>query len=72
MDIRTIIKTAGGPSKVAAALRLTHPTIIGWSRVPAEHAITVSRLTGIPVHELRPDVFPAPLPSSPTPAQEAA
>lgn len=36
-------------------------TALRWQfRVPAERALAVSEVTGIPLHELRPDVFPAP------------
>lgn len=31
-----------------------------WKRVPAEHVETVAEITGIPPHELRPDVFRVP------------
>lgn len=31
--------------------------------VPAEWCATIERATGVPVHELRPDIFPAPSPS---------
>jgi DNA-binding transcriptional regulator YdaS (Cro superfamily) len=57
------IKAAGGPTKLAKALGLDHSTIIGWrraGRVPAERVRAVSAATGIPPHELRPDLFDAP------------
>lgn len=30
------------------------------NRVPAERVLTVSRVTGIPPHQIRPDLYPAP------------
>lgn len=31
-----------------------------WERVPPRRCQTIHRLTGIPLHELRPDVYPPP------------
>ncbi|MBL7237682.1 MAG: helix-turn-helix domain-containing protein [Komagataeibacter hansenii] len=63
MDTREIIRLAGGPSKVARASGRHHATVIGWARIPAEHVLTIARMSGISPHEIRPDVFgsdPAP------------
>ena len=58
MDIKGIIRQAGGPSRVAKATGLrSHATVIGWRRVPAEHARTVARMAGLTPRDLRPDVF---------------
>lgn len=57
MDTREIIRLAGGPSKVARASRRHHATVIGWARIPAEHVLTIARMSGISPHEIRPDVF---------------
>jgi DNA-binding transcriptional regulator YdaS (Cro superfamily) len=40
-----------------------HSTVCGWRRnaaqqVPVHHARTISKLLGIPLHEIRPDVWP--------------
>lgn len=37
-------------------------TITRWERgrVPAERVLDVERVTGVPRHELRPDLYPAP------------
>jgi DNA-binding transcriptional regulator YdaS (Cro superfamily) len=60
MKITEIIKAAGGPTKLARGLGLHHTTVLGWRHVPAERAAEVSRITGIPRHELRPDLWEAP------------
>ena len=60
MNVKDIIKAAGGVTSVARTLGIKHPSVCGWRRVPAEHVMAVSRLTGIPPHQLRQDVFPAP------------
>jgi DNA-binding transcriptional regulator YdaS (Cro superfamily) len=44
-------------TKLAAHLGINPSAIPQWKRVPAHHAHRVSDITGIPVHELRPDVF---------------
>jgi DNA-binding transcriptional regulator YdaS (Cro superfamily) len=62
MDIKSIIRAAGGPTKLAKALGRRHTTILGWKRVPAEHAAAVSCITSIPRHEIRPDLWEKPEP----------
>lgn len=59
MNTREIIRRAGGPLKVAKAVGRHHATVIGWHRVPAEHVRTVSRMSGLSPHIIRPDVFGA-------------
>ena len=53
-----------GSTAVALGRRLdvSHSTILRWAagRVPAERARAVSDATGIPLHELRPDLFDPP------------
>lgn len=51
---------AGGPTGLARKLGdLTSQAISQWRRVPAERVLDVERETGIPRHELRPDIYPA-------------
>lgn len=63
MDLRAVtqsaINEAGGGAKLARALKLHRQAVYQWSRVPAEHVFTVEKLTGIPRHKLRPDLYPA-------------
>lgn len=61
MDIKQIIRSSGGPSKIGKEISRHHTTVLKWERVPAEHVLAVSRLSGIPVWKIRPDVFPAPI-----------
>ena len=73
MDIKQIIRAGGGPSKLGAAVGRKHSSVIAWTRVPAEHAATVERVTGIPRHVLRPDLWDVPAGYAPaSPAQSAA
>lgn len=57
----------GRRQKLADALNIYASALSQWNQVPATRATEVSDITGIPLHELRPDVFPAP-----TKAGEAA
>jgi DNA-binding transcriptional regulator YdaS (Cro superfamily) len=47
----------GRRKRLAVALGI-HPSAVSmWSRVPGERLGDVSRITGIPMQELRPDIF---------------
>lgn len=52
---------AGGPSGLAKAIGgITPQAISQWDRVPAERVLQVERATGVPRHDLRPDIYPDP------------
>ena len=44
--------------KVARALGVTHGAISQWRHVPATRVLAVEKITGIPRHRLRPDLYP--------------
>jgi len=48
----------GTMAKVAAACGVSWAAVWQWGTVPAEKALAVERVTGIPRHVLRPDLFP--------------
>lgn len=56
------IRRAGSGAELARKLGLTRFAIHQWklSGVPAERVPAVSRITGVPLHELRPDLFDPP------------
>lgn len=59
--LKQIVKEAGGQSEIARQLGLRQQSISEWverNRVPAERVIEVERITGVPRHELRPDIYP--------------
>lgn len=56
MNIKDIIKAGGGVASLGRAIGRDHSTLLGWKQVPAKHVLAVSRATGIPPHELRPDL----------------
>jgi len=45
--------------RIATELGITHSAVSQWRRVPADRVLEVERITGIPRHELRPDIYPA-------------
>jgi hypothetical protein len=52
----------GNVSALSRAVGVSHSTVLRWceGRVPAERVRAVAAHTGIPPHELRPDLFEAP------------
>lgn len=62
MDARSLFRHERGLiSKVASGLGVTHSAVSQWDRVPAERVVEVERITGIPRHELRPDLHLPPM-----------
>jgi DNA-binding transcriptional regulator YdaS (Cro superfamily) len=54
------IDAAGSPTALARLLGITKQAVFSWERVPYERARAVQDATGIPLHDLRPDIWPAP------------
>lgn len=49
----------GGGVALARALGgISSQAVNQWRRVPAERVLEVERVTGVPRHELRPDLYP--------------
>ena len=46
--------------RIAAAAGITSQAVSRWQRVPARWVAIVADVTGIPAHELRPDLFVPP------------
>lgn len=63
LAIAHVIRMAGGTTALARACGVNKATPYSWSRVPPQHVPAVSAVTGIPPHDLRPDLpqlFPPP------------
>lgn len=55
--VQKAIKKAGGIVALGRALGITHNAIYSWKRIPSERVREVEAITGIPRHELRPDLY---------------
>jgi len=68
MSPDSLIRRVGGVTALAELLGVAnHTTISKWrarGRIPAERVPEISRLTGIPRHELRPDLWEEPVAGS--------
>jgi DNA-binding transcriptional regulator YdaS (Cro superfamily) len=56
------IAAAGSMTALGKGLGLTRNAITMWTKVPAEHALAIERLFGAARWELRPDLYPPPVP----------
>jgi DNA-binding transcriptional regulator YdaS (Cro superfamily) len=53
-----------GPHELGRALGITGQAVSQWDRVPPLQVLKVEQVTGIPRHELRPDIYPPPQPDA--------
>lgn len=44
-------------AKIALKTGLPWQGVSGWKKIPAEHMFLVARLAGVPVYQVRPDIF---------------
>lgn len=51
------IRAAGGLTRVGKHFGVTPQAIYKWEIVPADRCFQIEVLSGVSVHELRPDVF---------------
>lgn len=60
LTVSKVIESAGGIATAAKALGLPSNVVWNWcdrDSIPANWVLAVSKLTGVPPHKLRPDVF---------------
>lgn len=62
MDIKIILKQAGGVVAVAKKFGLSRGAVSQWDEVPAKRVLAVSAETGwhLTPHQIRPDIYPNP------------
>lgn len=52
------IEEAGGLKKLAESLRISAQAVSQWDKVPPLRVLAVEAASGVPRHELRPDLYP--------------
>jgi DNA-binding transcriptional regulator YdaS (Cro superfamily) len=58
-----VIEAVGGQNKLAERMNVSRQVVYAWTKtgiIPVRRVLKVSEVTGIPVHVLRPDIYPAP------------
>lgn len=58
--LRRAIKSAGGLAGLARPLGITEQAVSQWDEVPPLRVLAVEKISGVPRHELRPDLYPVP------------
>ncbi len=58
------VAAVGTTARLARMVGVTGPAVLKWrrsGRVPAERVLAVEAASGVPRHELRPDLYPTPV-----------
>lgn len=58
--LKRAVENAGGSVALSIKLGISSAAIRQWDQVPPLRVLDVERLTGVPRHELRPDLYPPP------------
>ena len=58
--LKRAIEAVGGLSGLAKPLGITEQAVSQWDEVPPLRVLAVEQVSGVPRHELRPDLYPEP------------
>lgn len=59
-ELKRVLEVAGGPAALARALNIVPSAVTQWRKIPPNRVPQISEITGIPRHELRPDLWEPP------------
>jgi DNA-binding transcriptional regulator YdaS (Cro superfamily) len=57
--VERVIRALGGVRKASEALYISMQAVSKWKRIPNSRIAQIEHLTGIPRHEIRPDIYGA-------------
>lgn len=58
--LKRAIEAVGGLAGLAHPLGISAQAVSQWDEVPPLRVLAVERISGVPRHELRPDLYPLP------------
>lgn len=70
-----VIDAYGGAAALARRIGVSRNAIWQWrekNHVPVERVLEIEKVTGIPRHEIRPDIYPPPVAEVPEPERIAS
>lgn len=56
--LKRAVESVGGQAKFARLIGVTAQAVSQWEEVPPLRVLVVERVSGVPRHELRPDLYP--------------
>tara|TARA_R110000868_G_scaffold109642_1_gene297897 strand:+ start:131 stop:346 length:216 start_codon:yes stop_codon:yes gene_type:complete len=59
-QLQEVLEKLGGPTALAKRLGIGASAVTQWHRIPPRHMFKIAAITGIPVHNLRPDLVADP------------
>lgn len=58
--LKQAVEKAGGPAKLGQLLGISGAAVSQWRMCPPLRVIAVEAASGVPRHDLRPDLYPPP------------